>query len=97
MLGLEGYRVIATADASEALAEIERALPRLILLDLWLPFGDGRALARELRARAMRIPMVVVSAAPDGDISAREIGAEGFLAKPFDRDDLLSAVRQLYS
>jgi len=70
-----------------------RAPPCLILLDLRLPAMDGSAVVvaqRQLPGPAAAI--VVLSAEPDGQWEARELGAAGYLRKPFDLDDLLITV-----
>jgi CheY-like chemotaxis protein len=89
----EGYRVARARDGQEALARLEGERPALVLLDLMMPVMDGVAFARAMRLvpEHAGIPVVVISA--DGDPArARAVAAQGFLAKPFDIDDLLRAV-----
>jgi CheY-like chemotaxis protein len=76
---------------------IERERPRLILLDLRMPHMDGWELARELRARRAAIPIVVVTAAQNARQWAEDVGAEAYLAKPFDLEELLAIVQRYYS
>ncbi len=92
----EGYRVARARHGVEALERIEEETPAIILLDLMMPVMDGLAFAQVLRQRdaSPRIPIVVISA--DGNPQkAAAVGAQGFLAKPFDIDALLSQVSHM--
>lgn len=88
----EGYRVARARHGIEALERVAEERPVLILLDLMMPVMDGLAFAQALRTRVDgQIPIVVISA--DGNPKkALAVGAQGFLAKPFDIDVLLSEV-----
>jgi DNA-binding response OmpR family regulator len=59
-----------------------------------MPVLDGWGFARELGARGMKVPIVVMTAAQDARRWADEIGADGYVAKPFDLTDLLAAVER---
>jgi CheY-like chemotaxis protein len=91
----EGYRVDRARHGLEALDRVAAERPDLVLLDLMMPVMDGEGFARTLRERGERaIPTVVISA--DGNpLRAKAVGAQGFLAKPFDIDALLSEVAAL--
>jgi len=95
LLDMVGYRVITAADGVEALSMIEAASPRLVLLDMRMPIMDGWGFARAAAERAIKIPVLVMTAAENAKTWADEIGADGFVAKPFDLDDLISAVQRL--
>jgi CheY-like chemotaxis protein len=95
VLGLEGYPVVTAVNGAEALAQVEHALPRLILLDMRMPVMDGWAFARALRERGLELPIVVMTAAQNARAWAREVGADHFLAKPFELDDLIALVQRL--
>ena len=95
LLDMVGYRVITAADGVEALSMIERASPRLVLLDMRMPIMDGWAFARAAAERGIKIPVLVMTAAENAKTWADEIGADGFVAKPFDLDDLVTAVQRL--
>lgn len=69
-----------------------RAPPCLILLDLRLPAMDGSAVVAQRQLPGPAAAIVVLSAEPDGQWEARELGAAGYLRKPFDLDDLLITV-----
>lgn len=88
----EGYDVVSAATGEEALAAVARKQPLLILLDMRMPVMDGWAVARALRKQGSNVPIVVMTAAESAKRWADEVGAEGYLAKPFGLDDLLAAV-----
>ena len=90
----EGYRVRTAGDGLEGLAALEQQLPALILLDMRMPVLDGWGVARALRERGVQIPFVVLTAAQDARRWAEEVGAIGFLPKPFDLLELLAVVEQ---
>lgn len=94
-LQMEGYSVAIAANGQEGLRLIETWQPSVILLDLRVPVLDGWGFARELRQRSIKLPIVVVSAAPNPQRWAEEIGATAFLSKPFDLEDLLSIIARL--
>jgi CheY-like chemotaxis protein len=88
---LEGYRAVLAADGGEALARAAESDPCVILLDMRMPEVDGWEFARRYRAEmAKPAPIVVMTAARDAAQWAREVGADGVLAKPFDLRDLLA-------
>ena len=90
-----GYRVATAADGYEALQRVEAEMPALILLDMRMPRMNGWEFAEEFRARWGRAcPIVVVTAAENARLRAEEIGAEGWLEKPFDLEDVLRAVER---
>jgi CheY-like chemotaxis protein len=92
-LDAEGYRIVQASDGSSALAAVETAKPDLILLDVQMPGIDGWDVLRQLRAKAgPHQPIVVMTGQYTGQERALSTGAQGYLAKPFDLDDLLSCV-----
>jgi CheY-like chemotaxis protein len=90
----EGYHVVSAATGEEALAAVARKQPALILLDMRMPVMDGWAVARALREQGIQVPIVVMTAAESAKRWADEVGAEGYLAKPFGLDDLLATVER---
>jgi CheY-like chemotaxis protein len=89
----EGYRVLAAPDGVVALDLVRQRPPGLILLDMKMPIMDGWGFARAYRAqRGPHAPIVVLTAAVDAGRPAAEIGAEGYLAKPFNLDELLAVI-----
>lgn len=88
-----GYRVRTAPEGRAALARVAEEMPGLILLDMRMPGMNGWEFAREFRARHGRAcPIVVVTAAEDARARAAEAGADGWLAKPFEIDDVLRIV-----
>ncbi len=94
ILGLEGYAVATAENGEEALRLVETLRPSVVLLDMRMPVLDGWGFAREIHARGITVPILVMTAAPNARRWAAEIGAQSFIAKPFDLDDLLDAVQK---
>ncbi len=96
-LGQAGLACVAVTSGAEALKEIERLKPSVVLLDLVMPSPDGYQILRILRARAdtRDLPVVVLTALDADDEIARafEAGADDFLRKPFKPVELVSRVR----
>jgi CheY-like chemotaxis protein len=92
----EGYRVQAAANGREALEAIKAGgqLPTLILLDMRMPVLDGWQFAAAFREQyGGAAPIVVMSAAADTAQRAQQIGATGWLSKPFELSALLEVLR----
>jgi len=94
ILSGEGYDVVSASTGQEALAAVARKQPLLILLDMRMPIMDGWAVARALREQGISVPIVVMTAAESAKRWADEVGAEGYLAKPFGLDELLTTVER---
>ena len=94
ILSGEGYDVVSASTGQEALAAAARTRLVLILLDMRMPVMDGWAVARALRERDNRAPIVVMTAAESAKRWADEVGADGYLAKPFGLDELLDTVER---
>lgn len=92
----EGYQVASAWNGLEALEYLKsHPLPRLILLDMTMPVMDGWAFAGHLRRQYdHRVPVLVMTAAADAAQRARDIGAEGWVSKPFSIEFLLSSVKR---
>jgi DNA-binding response OmpR family regulator len=95
ILDLEGYPVETAADGAEALRAVERRQPSLVLLDMRRPQLDGWGFARAVRERGLTLPILVMTAAENARRWAEEIGADGYLAKPFELDELLLAIERV--
>lgn len=93
MLEMNGYRVNTTTDG-QTVQDMKEDLPDLLLLDIWMSGMDGRQICKILKGKedTKHIPIVIISAGRDVAKSARDAGADDFLAKPFDMDDLLKTV-----
>lgn len=91
---MEGYAVAQAANVREAKAQLAAAEPDLMLLDINMPGGDGLTFAGEMRAQSA-IPIIILSG--KGGMVDRvvglEVGADDYLAKPFELRELLARVR----
>jgi CheY-like chemotaxis protein len=96
-----GYRVARAGNGYEALAEVSRETPSIILLDLKLPKLDGWDLLQRLKAdtAVASVPIIVVTgdALPTHHEMARSRGAVAVLSKPIDPGELLNVVREALS
>lgn len=93
-----GFETSHAPTCAAALASLARAAPDLILLDLMLPDGDGLDLFRRIRAlhgQAGAIPIIMLTARGDpmDKVVGLEIGAEDYVAKPFEPRELLARIR----
>lgn len=95
ILEYEGYEVERAANGEEGLRAVERVHPSMVLLDMRMPVLNGWDFARILDERGIKLPILVMTAAQDARVWAQEIGAAGYLAKPFDLLELLAAVEAL--
>jgi DNA-binding response OmpR family regulator len=94
-LDFEGYAVEVANDGAEGLLLVEQIKPSLIILDMRMPIMNGWELARQLRARGIRIPILVLTAAQNARRWAEEINADGYVGKPFDLAGLEAAIETL--
>jgi two-component system, chemotaxis family, chemotaxis protein CheY len=95
VLSDDGYEVVTANHGAVALGMLERWHPDVILLDMRMPVMDGWEFSRAYREMDnSHAPIVVLTAARDAADSADEIGADGYLSKPFDLLDLLDVVRR---
>ncbi len=90
----EGFKVSGVEDGSAMFAWLSRADPDIIILDLMLPGDDGLTLARRLRQQT-QVPIIMLSARGDevDRIVGLEVGADDYLAKPFNPRELLARIR----
>lgn len=98
LLEFEGYKVSSTIDGSTVL-DMKTELPDLLLLDIWMSGEDGRDICKKLKQTELtkNIPVIMVSASRDIKESALEAGADDFLAKPFEMNELLGKIKKLTS
>ncbi|HEX2221519.1 MAG TPA: response regulator [Candidatus Limnocylindria bacterium] len=89
----EGFPVSTAGDGATALRRVDEERPSLVLLDMRMPRIDGWEFARRLGERGIQLPIVVMTAAADAAGWAAEIGANGYLAKPFGIGELIDAVQ----
>ncbi|GGS70428.1 DNA-binding response regulator [Planobispora rosea] len=96
-LEFEGYRVGLAVDGQAALEALEREPYELVLLDVMMPRLDGLTACRRLRAAGNRVPVLMLTArdAVGDRVSGLDAGADDYLVKPFELDELLARVRAL--
>lgn len=89
----DGLEVIGAPEGESALAMIPDIQPDVILLDTRMPVMDGREFARRYRQLAEHsAALIILTAVDDPEKTASEVGADGYLPKPFDLVDLSSVV-----
>src|SRR4051812_34511570 len=90
----EGFEPVVARTGREALALAERIEPDLVLLDLNLPDGDGRDVARELRRRGDTPILMLTARGTETDrIVGLEIGADDYVVKPFSGAEVIARIR----
>ncbi|GIG66246.1 response regulator transcription factor [Phytomonospora endophytica] len=96
-LELAGHKVRAEPDGSRALAALGEWPPDVVVLDLLMPHADGLEVCRRLRTRGDRVPILMLTArdAVGDRVAGLDAGADDYLAKPFELDELLARVRAL--
>src|ERR671923_2962448 len=95
-LRMEGYEVRIAGDGVAALDEAHAFLPDLVILDLGLPRLDGVDVAKTLR-QSGDVPILVLTArdALESRVEGLDSGADDYLVKPFERQELLARLRAL--
>ena len=96
-LQLEGYTVAAAKNGAEALETVRQAEPDVVLLDVSMPMVDGLTVCRVLRAEHNQVPVLMLTARtePSDRVAGLDAGADDYLAKPYDLEELLARVRAL--
>ncbi|MFD0888145.1 response regulator transcription factor [Streptosporangium algeriense] len=96
-LEFEGYRVGLAGDGQAALDALRREPYELVLLDVMMPGLDGLTACRRLRAAGNHVPVLMLTArdAVGDRVSGLDAGADDYLVKPFELDELLARVRAL--
>jgi two-component system KDP operon response regulator KdpE len=89
-----GYEVITASSGEEALDQIQKQMPDLVILDLALPQMSGLEVCRRVRKLAA-VPIIVLSAkgSESDKVAALDLGADDYVTKPFGMDELLARVR----
>ena len=95
-LEMKGYQVEEAGNGKEALEQIERKPPLLVLLDLQMPVMNGRELLQKLRATAdtKDVPVVIISGF-GFEWEAELMGAQGYVGKPFEPEELERTIAAL--
>ena len=96
-LAFEDYEVDTATDGLHALEKLDRCRPDLVVLDVLMPRLDGLTTCRRLRARGDPLPVLMLTARDTvGDrVTGLDAGADDYLVKPFELDELLARIRAL--
>jgi two-component system, OmpR family, response regulator MprA len=96
-LELAGYHVVLSETGAGALAEVSGSVPDAVVLDIGLPDIDGLEVCRLLRREGNRVPVLMLTArdAVSDRIDGLDAGADDYLVKPFDIDELKARIRAL--
>jgi DNA-binding response OmpR family regulator len=94
-LAREGFEPILAATLAQARERLSEREPDIVLLDLTLPDGDGRELARELRACTSRLPIIMLTARGSeiDRVLGLELGADDYVVKPFAAAEVIARIR----
>ncbi len=96
-LGSVGFDVKTANNGDQVNQQVQRNATDLVLLDLHMPGVNGLDVARELRAQNQKVGIIIVTGSEDpvDRVLGLEIGADDFVAKPFDQRELLARIRTL--
>ena len=92
-----GYQVTAINQSSKAISTAEMLRPDLFILDIMMPPPDGFTLTSMLRddVKFARTPILIITALDNSNSKATTLGANGYLAKPFNLDELAAKIAGL--
>jgi two-component system KDP operon response regulator KdpE len=93
-LKLHGYEVITTVSGEEALEKVRTTNPDVMLLDIIMPGLDGFEVLRQLRCFS-QMPVITFSASASNYSEALQLGANDFLTKPFEPDEMVRRIEVL--
>ncbi len=96
-LQAEGYQVSLARDGNEALEQLKNNQFDLVLLDIMLPYHDGFEIAQFIRQQSEQLPILILTARKglDDRLKGLELGADDYLTKPFDLDELLLRIKRI--
>jgi two-component system response regulator MprA len=96
-LELEGYAVTAVGNGAEAIDAVASASPDVVVLDVSMPIVDGLTVCKVLRADGNRLPILMLTARTEtrDRVAGLDAGADDYLPKPFELDELLARLRAL--
>ena len=97
-LSAEGWSIDHVGSGEEALAHAQATAYDVILLDLMLPGIQGQEVCRKLRARQAKVPILMLTAldSPEERVAGLKLGADAYLPKPFDFDELVARIEALH-
>lgn len=99
LLTMKGFSVEVTAKWESTFEKVDSFQPDLILLDVLISGNDGRTICKQLKSQegTKNIPIIMFSAHPSAAATMADYGANDFIAKPFDVNDLLAKVNKQLS
>lgn len=94
-----GFEAVTEANSLNVLKRLEREKPDLLLLDIWMPLLSGDQVLKNIKADTQfeDLPILMYSASSEGKAIAENVGADDYIAKPFDLNDLEAKIRRLIS
>jgi two-component system KDP operon response regulator KdpE len=93
-LKLRGFDVICAGSGEQALEMIHEGKPDIMLLDILMPGMSGIDVLKKLRLFT-KMPVIAFSASPENRVPAISAGANDFIHKPFDADDMMKTIKAL--
>ncbi|QNL49931.1 response regulator [Olivibacter sp. SDN3] len=92
-----GYQVLLEPDSARLISRIKSEKPDLLLIDIWMPVLMGDEIVRMLKRNieTANIPVIMFSASRESKKIAFEVGADDYIAKPFDIEDLTKKIKAL--
>jgi DNA-binding response OmpR family regulator len=92
-----GFLVISEINSLNAISRIEKEKPDLLILDIWMPVLSGDQVLKSIKASSsiVNLPVIMYSASTEGESIAKVAGADDYIAKPFDLDELVNKVNRL--
>jgi len=94
-LARAGYRIVEAANARETLSAVQIVKPHLVLLDLGLPDRDGLELIALIKSAGSSVLVVSARDATEQKVAALDLGADDYVSKPFDSEELLARIRRV--
>lgn len=96
ILESEGFKVFSLTSTTDVLADIRKLKPDMLLVDIWMPGLSGDMITKILKTNreTKTIPIVMISASQEVDKIAKVAGADDYLSKPFNIDELNSMVKK---
>lgn len=91
----EGFAVNSLSKGKQAVISVKTELPDMVILDLGLPDMDGLDVMRAMRKTSVELPILILTARSslDDKVAGLDLGADDYLVKPFDVDELLARIR----
>lgn len=92
-----GFSVVSEINSLNAISRIEKEKPDLLILDIWMPVLSGDQVLKSIKnsTSIVNLPVIMYSASTEGESIAKVAGADDYIAKPFDLDELIDKVNRL--